>query len=133
LEREVTVPVLIDTHIFLWVRIGPEKLTAGELSAIESAQLRYVSAVTLWEFGILIGLGRIEPNERLLEVPSGYDLLPILPAHCKAYAGLPRRHRDPFDRMLVAQAQSEHLPLLTRDRAIAAYREQATILRFPEA
>jgi PIN domain nuclease of toxin-antitoxin system len=128
----VTPGLLVDTHILLWTRTEPEILRSGELRAIELAQVRYVSAVTLWEFGILIGLGRIEANERLLDVPEGYDLLPISPAHCKAFAKLPRHHRDPFDRMLIAQAQSEQVPLLTRDRALTAYSEQATILRFPE-
>jgi PIN domain nuclease of toxin-antitoxin system len=129
----VTSGILVDTHILLWIRTEPEILRAGELRTIESAQIRYVSCVTLWEFGILIGLGRVEANERLLDVPEGYDLLPISPAHCKAFAELPRHHRDPFDRMLIAQAQSEHIPLLTRDRAMTAYRNEATILRFPEA
>jgi PIN domain nuclease of toxin-antitoxin system len=128
----VTSGVLVDTHILLWMRIGPETLTAGELRTIESAQIRYVSCVTLWEFGILIGLGRIEANERLLDVPEGYDLLPVSPGHCKVFARLPRHHRDPFDRMLIAQAQSEQVPLLTRDRVMTAYSEQATILRYPE-
>ena len=78
-------------------------------------------------------LGRIEANMRLLDVSEGYELLPISPTHCRAFAGLPMHHRDPFDRMLIAQAQSEHVPLLTRDRAMMAYSEQATILRFPDA
>ena len=129
----MTSGLLVDTHILLWARTDPEILRSGELQAIESAQVRYVSAVTLWEFGILIGLGRIEANERLLEVPEGYELLPISPHHCKTFAKLPRHHRDPFDRMLIAQAHSEHLSLLTRDRAMTAYSEQATILSFPEA
>jgi PIN domain nuclease of toxin-antitoxin system len=129
----VTAGLLVDTHILLWARTEPEILRPGELRAIESAQVRYVSAVTLWEFGILIGLGRIEANERLLDVPQGYDLLPISPAHCTTFSKLPRHHRDPFDRMLIAQAQSEQVSLLTRDRAMTAYREHATILRFPEA
>ena len=124
--------LLVDTHILLWSRTEPETLTAGERRALDSAQRRYVSCVTLWEFGILIGLGRIEANMRLLDVPEGYELLQITPAHCGAYAELPLHHRDPFDRMLVAQAQTERLSLLTRDRDIAAYIEQATILRFPE-
>lgn len=128
----MTPGLLVDTHILLWTRTEPEILRSGELRAIELAQVRYVSAVTLWEFGILIGLGRIEANERLLDVPEGYDLLPISPAHCRAFAQLPRHHRDPFDRMLIAQAHSEQVPLLTRDRAMMAYSEQAQILRFPE-
>jgi PIN domain nuclease of toxin-antitoxin system len=124
--------LLIDTHILLWARTEPEKLTVGETNALMSAQLRYVSAVCLWEFAILMGLGRIEANTGLLEVPSGFDLLPISHEHCRALLELSRHLRDPFDRMLVAQARSERIPLLTRDRRIAAYSDEATILRFPE-
>ena len=125
--------LLVDTHILLWTRIEPEKLTAGEHRLLVSAEVRYVSAASLWEFAILIGRGRIEADERLLEVPTGYDLLAILPAHCKIVARLPHLHRDPFNRMLVAQAQYERVPLLTRDRTMMSYREHATILRLPEA
>ena len=60
-------------------------------------------------------------DQRLLAVPDGFDLLPVLPDHCAALVALPRRHRDPFDRMLIAQARAEHLALLTRDKAIIAY------------
>ena len=129
----MTSSLLLDTHIFLWARAEPERLSTAELRAIEEARVCYVSIVTLWEFAMLIGLGRIEPNEKLLDVPVGYDLLSLSPAHCKAVAKLPRHHRDPFDRMLVAQAQTEQVPLMTRDRALAAYREHATILRYPAA
>ena len=80
-----------------------------------------------------MGRGRIETNPSLLEVPSGFDLLPISPSHCKTLLRLPMHHRDPFDRMLIAQAQTERVALLTRDREIAAYGKHATILRFPEA
>jgi PIN domain nuclease of toxin-antitoxin system len=80
-----------------------------------------VSAVSLWEIAFLMALDRIARDERLLAVPYGFDLLPVLPDHCKALVTLPRRHRDPFDRMLIAQARAERLPLLTRDRAIIAY------------
>lgn len=124
--------LLIDTHILLWARTEPEKLTAGERNTLISAPLRYVSAVCLWEFAILMGLGRIEANAGLLEVPTGYDLLPISHEHCKALLELSRHHRDPFDRMLIAQARSERIPLLSRDRRIAAYGDEATILRYPE-
>lgn len=125
--------LLVDTHILLWARTDPERLTTGEQRTLVTAGLCYVSAVCLWEFAILMGRGRIEMSPGLLEVPFGFDLLPILPEHCKALLDLPMHHRDPFDRMLVAQAQAEHLPLLTRDRAMTAYADQATILRFPEA
>jgi PIN domain nuclease of toxin-antitoxin system len=55
-----------------------------------------------------------------LRAPDGFDLLPVLPDHCQALVALPRLHCDPFDRMLIAQARTEHLALLTRDRAIVA-------------
>jgi len=129
----VTVGVLLDTHIALWTRAEPERLTLGERRIIDTATIRYISVASLWEFSTLIGLGRIEANERLFDVPGGYDLLSISPAHCRALATLPRHHRDPFDRMLVAQALTEGVPLLTRDRLLAAYGGQAAILRYPDA
>jgi PIN domain nuclease of toxin-antitoxin system len=80
-----------------------------------------MSAVSLWEIAILMALDRVARDQRLSAVPDGFDLLPVLPDHCRALVALPRRHRDPFDRMLIAQARAERLALLTRDRAIIAY------------
>ena len=69
----------------------------------------------------LDGAGPRRSGPTPLDVPEGFELLPVLPDHCKALVALPRRHRDPFDRMLIAQARAEHLALLTRDKAIIAY------------
>lgn len=113
--------------------MSPEKLTAGEQKILRSAELIYISAASLWEIGILIAGRRIPRDEQMFQVPEGLELLPILPDHCREFATLPQHHGDPFDRMLVAQAQSERVPLLTRDRVIAAYGDQATILRYPDA
>src|SRR6266576_56405 len=113
--------ILIDTHIFLWMRTSPRRLSAREQDAIKTASARYVSVVSLWETGILMSLRRVA-NDRLFLVPAGFELLSILPEHCAALSSLPQRHRDPFDRMLIVQAQTENLVLITRDRAIAAYR-----------
>ena len=113
--------LLVDTHLVLWARIAPERLTAGERRALDDARSCYMSAVSLWEIAILMALDRVAQDQRLLMVPEGFELLPVLPDHCKALVALPRRHRDPFDRMLIAQARSERLALLTRDRAIIAY------------
>ena len=70
---------------------------------------------------ILMAPQRVGQDQRLLAVPDGCDLLPVLPDHCRALADLPPRHRDPFDRMPIAQARAERLALLTRDRAVIAY------------
>ena len=113
--------ILVDTHLVLWARIAPERLSTGERRALDDARSCYVSAVSLWELAILMALERIAQDQRLLAVPDGFDLLPVLPDHCRALVALPRRHRDPFDRMLIAQARAEHLALLTRDSAIIAY------------
>jgi PIN domain nuclease of toxin-antitoxin system len=117
----VIAAVLVDTHLVLWARIAPGRLTTGERRTLDDARSCYVSAVTLWEIAILMALDRIGQDQRLLAVPDGFDLLPVLPDHCEALVALPRLHRDPFDRMLIAQARAEHLALLTRDRAIIAY------------
>jgi PIN domain nuclease of toxin-antitoxin system len=117
----VIAALLVDTHLVLWARIAPERLTTRERQALDRARACYMSAASLWEIAILMALDRIARDERLLLVPDGFDLLPVLPDHCKELVTLPRRHRDPFDRMLIAQARADRLPLLTRDRAIIAY------------
>jgi PIN domain nuclease of toxin-antitoxin system len=129
----MTSPILVDTHFILWVRVAPQQLTRGERAVLDNAPSRHVSIVSLWEIAIMVTVGRIPRDDHLLETPVGFDLLLVREEHCKAYAALPMHHRDPFDRMLIAQAQSEQMPLLTRDRAMTAYNDQATILRFPEA
>jgi PIN domain nuclease of toxin-antitoxin system len=100
------------------------KLSPEERGALDAAELRFISAVTLWEIAILMTLGRVGSDERLLHPPDGFDLLPVRPEHCRALLALPRLHRDPFDRMLIAQARSEELGLLTRDKAIMEYGPQ---------
>jgi PIN domain nuclease of toxin-antitoxin system len=117
----VIAAILVDTHLVLWARVAPERLTTGERRALDNARSCFVSAVSLWEIAILMALGGIAQDRRFLAVLDGFELLPVLPDHCKALVALPRLHRDPFDRMLIAQARAEHLALLTRDRAIIAY------------
>jgi PIN domain nuclease of toxin-antitoxin system len=120
--------LLLDTHIFLWMRIDPVKLTDSERQVIDAAPRRTVSAVTFWEIALLVSLGRIDADPRLFSVPHGIELLPVLPDHCQELVGLPQIHRDPFDRMLIAQARAEKLMLVTRDSKIVSYgRAGATI------
>ena len=124
----MTGDVLIDTHFVLWLRREPQKLTAAERQILRASSTVFVSAVSLWEIAMLLGRGRIAGNDQLLDIPPGLDWLPIRPNHCKALAALPRLHGDPFDRMLVAQAQSEQTPLLTRDLTMRNYHAHATFL-----
>jgi PIN domain nuclease of toxin-antitoxin system len=120
--------ILVDTHYVIWQRTKPQLLTAGERDIFDNAVARHVSIISIWEIAMLQGLGRVPLDPRLLEVPPGFDLLPVRLPHCRTYAGLPLHHRDPFDRMLVAQAQSENLTLVTRDRPMQGYRQSVTIL-----
>jgi PIN domain nuclease of toxin-antitoxin system len=70
---------------------------------------------------ILKALRRVAADERLFDIPEAFDLLPVLPEHCKILTKLPQLHRDPFDRMLIAQTRVEDLPLLSRDKMIIGY------------
>jgi len=92
-----------------------------EKRVLSTASVRFVSAVTLWEIATLMRLGRIADDDRLLDLPISFDLLPVQPEHCREYAKLQQIHRDPFDRMLIAQAKTERVPLVTRDRNVALY------------
>jgi len=129
----VIAEIIVDTHLILWMLTAPEQLTPGERDVIANAGVRLLSVGSLWEIGILIGLGRIKNDPRLMEVPAGFRLLPVTSPHCKNFAALPRHHKDPFDRMLIAQAAVERVSLLTRDQAMLAYAGIAQIVRFPEA
>ncbi|WP_044560601.1 type II toxin-antitoxin system VapC family toxin [Azospirillum sp. B4] len=113
--------LLLDTHIFLWMRADPARLTERERGLIDRAPRRLVSAVSFWEIALLASLGRIDDDPRLFTLPDGIALLPVSPVHCRELVDLPPLHRDPFDRMLIAQARTEGLSLLTRDAKIIGY------------
>ncbi len=115
--------LLLDTHVFLWWRSDPEQIPAPALEAIARADLVLVSAASAWEAAIKVSLGRLELPEPLEAgvLASGFERLPITFAHAEAAAALPPHHKDPFDRMLVAQARLEGLVLVTHDRQLASY------------
>ena len=120
--------ILIDTGCWLWSLTEPERLNemARDLIA-DPAQVLFLSAASSWEIAIKAALGRLqlpEPPDKY--VPSRMEAmdiqgLPVEHIHALRVFGLPRHHQDPFDRMLIAQAQSESLAILTADRAFAAY------------
>ena len=115
--------LLLDTHAYVWLRDRPHKLSAGTRDAIGKAERLVLSVVSPWE---IMGkrLGRADPGlPAALEEPEpdGFEMLPVLPRHLVLCRALPPHHRDPFDRMLVAQALAEELVIVTADRAISAY------------
>ncbi len=116
--------LLLDTHVVLWWLGEPERLTRQARTAIaEETNDVLVSAATVWEAGIKAALGKLrgadDLAQRILEQRLGE--LPITFAHAEIAAALPGHHDDPFDRLLVAQAQSEGLTLVTQDGRLAAY------------
>lgn len=116
--------ILLDTHVFLWwVRDDP-RLDAPARDLISNyANEIFVSAVSAWEIEIKAALGKlkISPDWKRLVAENGFQWLPVLPRHTEGLRDLPPIHRDPFDRMLVAQARTAHLALLTRDPKVQAY------------
>jgi PIN domain nuclease of toxin-antitoxin system len=119
--------LLLDTHILLWATSEPERLSEATRSLFENPNNELVfSAVSLWEIAIKISRGRDDFRIdagffRRSLFDNGYAELPMTGAHAAALAGLPAIHRDPFDRMLVAQATVEGLTLVTSDPSVANY------------
>jgi PIN domain nuclease of toxin-antitoxin system len=116
------VNLLLDTHVLIWWDEG-RRLTQAARQAIETADTVYVSAASAWEVAIKIGLGRLRPARTVEQAAeeSGFLELPITFRHAERVAGLPAHHRDPFDRLLVAQAELEGLTLVTRDPVFERY------------
>jgi PIN domain nuclease of toxin-antitoxin system len=115
--------ILLDTHLLLWAVAEPRKMLPAVRSRIDAAEV-FVSAASIWEVSIKAALGKLaaDPAELLAEIePAGFNLLPVTGEHAAAVARLPAIHADPFDRMLVAQAKTEPLLLLTNDSLLAGY------------
>ena len=115
---------LLDTHVLLWwlddsAELGPR---CKELIADQRNQI-YISAATTWEISIKKGLGKLEAPDDIDSIveDEGFSKLPISLYHGQLAGSLPMLHRDPFDRMLIAQAQAEGLILMTSDSNIGQY------------
>jgi len=121
------VKLLLDTHLLLWAAGQPDRLPAGVRKLINDPQhVLFFSAVSLWEISIKHGLGRedfhVDPYLfRRGLIDNGYNELPITSEHAVAINSLPPIHKDPFDRMLIAQVQIEGIELLTSDPIVAQY------------
>jgi PIN domain nuclease of toxin-antitoxin system len=119
--------LLLDTHLLLWAAGQPDRLSAAARTLIDAPQNELLfSAASLWEIAIKSGLGRddFQVDVRLLRrglLDNGYHELAITSEHAVAIDGLPPVHKDPFDRILVAQSMIEGIILLTADPLVAQY------------
>lgn len=117
--------ILLDTHILIWALSDPKKLNPKARGQIESAEnLAFVSLASLWELQIKESINKVKLPKNFFESiePCGFELLPINLSHIQYLRKLPLHHRDPFDRMLIAQANCEGLTLITSDKAISKYK-----------
>ena len=114
---------LLDTHAAIWWMEASPRLPAACYRALRQRGFAYVSLASAWEVTIKVSLGRLRlaaPFGATVEA-SGLAFLPLTLEHVEEVAQLPLHHRDPFDRMLVAQARVENLTLVTGDHRLAAY------------
>ena len=125
--------LLLDTHILLWAAAEPEQLSSKAKILIEDPQNQlYFSAASLWEIAIKNKLGRADfkvdlPVLRRNLLDNGFEEIAINGAHTLALDMLPPIHKDPFDRILIAQAKVEGITLMTADSAVAEY--QVAVVR----
>jgi PIN domain nuclease of toxin-antitoxin system len=120
--------LLLDTHILIWLVEGSDNLSQAARTAIENeANSLYLSIASLWEMAIKMSLGKLQLGialDRVVEsyiIPSEIEILPIHLNHLLVLQELPLCHRDPFDRLLIAQAKVEKLTLVSSDRSFGNY------------
>lgn len=119
--------VLLDTHILLWSWNGDARLAQSHKELLMSQEVRaFVSIVSLWEIAIKKSVGKLELKAPLEELVASlpefqFELLPLRMEHISSVGNLPLHHRDPFDRMLIAQAKHDGMHLLSADPHFGAY------------
>jgi len=115
--------LLLDTHVLLWALADEELSSDARRTLADPATRVVVSAASVWEISIKRALGRLTAPHDLVGAVAAtrFELLAISPAHAEAAGGLPPHHRDPFDRMLVAQARDAGLAVATRDPRFELY------------
>ena len=123
--------ILLDTHVFLWYTKADRKLSTKSRSMIQNAIEVYVSSASIWEAAIKVRLGKLDVKiDDLVKAisSSGFLELPITAEHAAAVDRLSDLHRDPFDRILLAQAITEPLTFLTADEILKDYSRLVTII-----
>jgi PIN domain nuclease of toxin-antitoxin system len=120
--------ILIDTNVLIWLLEGSDSLSSRARYAIEDDENSlYLSIVSLWEITIKLSLGKLDlqmPVDKIVKsfvIPGGIEILPIEIIHLSILRDLPLHHRDPFDRLLIAQAKAEQMNLLSVDGVFDLY------------
>jgi len=120
--------ILIDTHTFLWFVTEDSKLSDRAFQTIEDEANDVILSITsLWEIAIKFSIGKLKLHKPFQEFvdeqiqTNDFQLLTIEPTHINIVAGLPLHHRDPFDRILIAQGMVEGLPIISADKVFDAY------------
>lgn len=118
---------LLDTHSFLWFINGDDQLSQKAKSAItDSETVKYLSIASLWEIAIKVNIGKLSLDMTYVDlrqhvIDNGFEVLPITFEHTAALISLELHHRDPFDRMIIAQALSEQLTVIGKDENFDKY------------
>jgi PIN domain nuclease of toxin-antitoxin system len=126
------VQVLLDTHIIYWSFYERSRLPALALKLYTEADAVYVSSASVWEIAVKVGLGKLkaDPGELIANLESGgFYELPVTSKHAAHVANLPLHHTDPFDRLLIAQAMTESMYLITVDRKMARYSDLVILVQ----
>ena len=119
--------LLLDTHAFLWFVTGDPRMGGKARRQMEAGETElYLSAASVWEMAIKTSLGRLTLPTSLHEyveekIEAGFRILPVEWPHAAAVAKLPFHHKDPFDRLIIAQGMTEKIPIVSGDQAFKAY------------
>ena len=114
---------LADTHIVLWSWHTPDRLSRAQKAVLDGPDEVIVSIASIWEISIKSSIGKLTTRSCVAEdlIATGFQILPITARHAEAVRALPLIHKDPFDRMLIAQARHEGLTILTADVHFSSY------------
>jgi PIN domain nuclease of toxin-antitoxin system len=120
------VRLLLDTNVVLWVLSDNKRIATIKNLLLDDDNEVFVSTASWWEIAIKVGIGKLDANLaelRQASIESGFNELPVLGVHTEMLTKLPLLHRDPFDRLIVAQAMAEPMQLLTGDKLLEQYSE----------
>ena len=134
MPSQVPPPRLLDTQLLIWMAFAPEQLPSALIEDLEDRQQRFfVSVVSLLEVAIKRSLNRpdfrFDAAELRQQLQRGFDELAIQAEHCLAVQNLPWHHKDPFDRLLIAQAQHEQIELLSSNQTLSRYGPMVQVIK----